>query len=671
MKLLFLIANVLLFASTQLFGQTDTREKAKITLEDLAAIPSPGVHVLSPDGKKFATVQDGQIALVPAEGGWPVTLTTTTGSKSEVSWSPDSKKLAYVSLGGIWVVDVGGGQPRRLTDGPVGPGDPRGATDHWPKWSPTGAWILFQSGRSGRNELYVISEDGESKNFLATSEDYSGLDQLDQALDGDDGIAGDRFDPSPAWSPDGTRISYTERSREFFSGKLKLLAFDPATGRSTGAPRELYTARTDRGGAWAIDKVSWSPDGQTLAFVLQDSGWEKVYLLSSQGGTPRQLTRGESEDYAPEFSPDGKFIAIASNRNHLEERHIWIVPVDGSAPHQLADLGPGVEGNPHWSPDGSKIYFFRSTPLESPDPFVAATTGDAAARAITHTLPLTFAAAAFHAPEVVHFKGKDGLELSGILYRPVGYKPGVRYPAVLWVHGGPEGQDTLTFSPWSLFLAQEGYFVLLPNYRGSTGYGEKFRNLNVEDSGGGEVQDVSSAVQYLIDQGLADPKRIAIGGGSHGGTEVNYAVTKLPDTFAAAISLFGVSDRATFLERTNRNSVIRWETKMGGSPAEKPAVYRQANILLDVAKIKTPLLIMHGEEDPQVPPYESAQLVSALKKNGKNFLYFTYPHEGHGFQIREHKLDAWRKQQLFLRKYLQPTYGHSITSVEEAASIQR
>jgi dipeptidyl aminopeptidase/acylaminoacyl peptidase len=178
-------------------------------------------------------------------------------------------------------------------------------------------------------------------------------------------------------------------------------------------------------------------------------------------------------------------------------------------------------------------------------------------------------------------------------------------------------------------------------------------------------------VQYLIDQGLADPKRIAIGGGSHGGTEVNFAVTKLPDTFAAAISMFGVSDRATFLERTNRNTVIRWETKMGGSPAEKPAVYRQANILLDVAKIKTPLLILHGEEDPQVPPFESAQLVNALKKNGKNFLYFTYAHEGHGFQLREHKLDAWRKEELFLHKYLQPTYGHSITSVDEGALIQR
>ena len=667
----FFVFTVFLFASALTFSQGDSDARAKITLEDLASIPAVGTHVLSPDGKRFAAIEEGQIALLSCEGGWPVTLTTTAGAKSEVSWSPDGKKLAYVSLGGIWVVDVNGGEPRRLTDGAAGPGDPRGATDRFPKWSPAGTWILFQSGRRGENDLYVVSEDGRAKNFLVTTEAYSGPDQLDQTIAEGESVAGDRFDPGPAWSPDGGRISYTERSREFFSGKLKLLDFDPATGRARGMPLELYTAKTDRGGAWAIDKVSWSPDGQTLAFVLQDSGWDKVYLLSARGGRPKQLTQGESEDYSPEFSPDGRWLAIASNRGYPEQRHIWIVPVDGSPPRQLADLGAGVEANPRWSPDGTKIYFVRSTPLESPDWFVATTTGGSFARALTHTLPLTFSAAAFEAPEVVHYKGKDGLNLTGILYRPAGFKAGVRYPGVLWVHGGPEGQDTLTFAPWSLFLAQEGYVVLQPNYRGSTGYGEKFRNLNVEDSGGGEVQDLDSAVEYLISQGLADPKRIAIGGGSHGGTEVNYAVTKLPDTFAAAISLFGVSDRATFLDRTNRNSAIRWETKMGGPPAEKPAVYRQANILLDVAKIKTPMLIMHGEEDPQVPPYESAQLVNALKKNGKSFLYFTYPHEGHGFQSREHKLDAWRKQQLFLRKYLQPSFGHSITSIEDSALVLR
>ncbi|MBI3262111.1 MAG: S9 family peptidase, partial [Acidobacteria bacterium] len=212
-----------------------------------------------------------------------------------------------------------------------------------------------------------------------------------------------------------------------------------------------------------------------------------------------------------------------------------------------------------------------------------------------------------------------------------------------------------------------GYVVLEPNYRGSTGYGEKFRNLNVEDSGGGELDDVVAGARYLVDQGLADRKRLGIGGGSHGGTMVAYAITKQPDLFKVAIELYGVVDRATYNERTNRNAAARWTMKMGGTPDEKPQVYRKANALADVSKIATAVLVMHGEEDPQVPPYESAQLVAALKKHGKEYSYFTYPKEGHGFSQRDHRLDAWGKQLAFLKKYLQPAYGQSVTSTTDDA----
>lgn len=629
---------------------------SKITLEDLVSVSAPGPHVLSPDGRQFAIIQSGQIALVPVGGGPAVALTSTPGDKSEVRWSPDGKKLAFVSQGGIWVVAAAGGQPKRLTDGPVGPGDPRGATDRAPRWNPTGKWILYESGRRGQDELYVVNEAGGAPVYLASTEIYHGRYQISSGGTGhdDDTVSGDRFDPSPTWSPDGTLVAYAERSREFFSGKLKVVGFDPAAGRAKGAPVEIYTAKADRGGAWAVDAAGWSTDGKNLAVVLQDSGWDKVYLLPATGGTPKQLTYGQYDDLNPVFSPDGKSLAVVSNRVSLEEQQIWIVPLDGSAARRLTNLPAGVETNPQWSPDGSKIYFFRSAPLQAPDLYVAPTSGNADAKALTKTTPAAFEQAGFKLPEEVHFKGKDGLNLAGILYRPVGFKAGTRYPAVLWIHGGPEGQDTYSFSPFSLYLAQEGYLVLLPNYRGSTGHGEKFRNLNVEDSGGAEIDDIGAAAQYLVYQGLADPKRLAIGGGSHGGTVVANAVVKLPDLFAAALELYGVVDRALFLQYTNRNSAIRWEIKMGGLPDEKPAVYRKANVLLDVAKIKTPLLVMHGEEDPQVPPQESQQFTEALKKNGKTFSYVTYPREGHGFREREHRLDAWRKQLAFLRKYLKP-----------------
>jgi dipeptidyl aminopeptidase/acylaminoacyl peptidase len=187
----------------------------------------------------------------------------------------------------------------------------------------------------------------------------------------------------------------------------------------------------------------------------------------------------------------------------------------------------------------------------------------------------------------------------------------------------------------------------------------------VEDSGGGEVDDVAAGVHFLVDQGLADEHRVGIGGGSHGGTMVAYQVTKQPGLYAAAIELYGVVDRASFLERTNRNTAIRWERKMGGPPAEKPAVYAKANILADVPKIAAPLLVMHGEDDPQVPPYESVQFTNALKAAGKPYVYVTYPKELHGFSQKDHKLDAWRKQLAFLDRYLQPQFGRSITSTAD------
>jgi dipeptidyl aminopeptidase/acylaminoacyl peptidase len=322
-------------------------------------------------------------------------------------------------------------------------------------------------------------------------------------------------------------------------------------------------------------------------------------------------------------------------------------------PWQLTHLD-GVENDPQWSPDSSTIYFGRGTSLRNPATYFASIRGENEPRPLRPLQPSIFEQARLPTPEVAHFKGKDGLPLAGILFRPLGFRAGVRYLTVIWAHGGPEGQVTLSLSPWSLFLAQEGFVVFEPNFRGSTGYGERFRNLNVKDSGGGEIDDIAAAVHYLITQGFADPSRVGIGGGSHGGTVVANAVTKLPDTFAAGIEMFGVVDRALFLQYTNRNSKIRWETKMGGTPEEQPAVYRKANVLPDVERIKTPLLIMHGEEDPQVPPQESIEFVAALKKAGKTYNYITYPNEGHGFRSPEHRLDSMQKELAFLQKYLHP-----------------
>ncbi|MGF7181877.1 prolyl oligopeptidase family serine peptidase [Tunturiibacter psychrotolerans] len=625
----------------------------RLTLDDLLSAGSGrrSTGQLSPDGRFFAREEQGQIALVPVNGRQAKIITSSPKPTSELQWSHDGKHIAYVSEGDVWIVANDGSQPQRLTHDPAGPGDPRGATDHHPLWNPNGHWILFESGRKGFNELYVVSEDGSQEKLLAATEIYTGSDVIaNTATDRGDAVSSDRFDPEPLWSPDGTRVSYTERSREFFSGKLKVLTFDQKTGSTIGTASDLYTAKNDPGGAWAINSAAWSPDSTTLTVVLQSTGWDKLWQIPATGGTPKQLTKGTGEDENPSYSPDGRWIAFNSNRDLPEERHLWVVPAAGGSPHRLTSLA-GIETNPQWSPDSAFIYFSRATSLRAATTYVANTDGKGNSHLLEPSQSSKYEGLGI-TPEIARFKSKDGLALAGILYKPAGYKPGKRYPAIIWAHGGPEGQVVLSLNPWSLFLAQQGYVVLEPNFRGSTGYGERFRNANVEDSGGGEIDDIAASVKYLVDTGLADSNRVAIGGGSHGGTVVANAVAKLPDTFAAGIEMFGVVDRALFLQYTNRNSKIRWETKMGGTPEEKPAVYRKANVLPDVESIKTPLLILHGEKDPQVPPQESAEFAEALKKAGKTYLYFTYPNEGHGFQQRDHRKDSYEKQLAFLDKYL-------------------
>src|SRR5580658_6502756 len=197
----------LLFYPVLLVGQTE-----KLTIEDLLNLNVSygrgrgGEGLQTPDGKYTVIQEHSQIALKPSDRSPEKVLTSTPEAKSELELSPDGRHIAYVSQGQVWVVSTAGGEPLQLTNDPAGPGDPRGATDHHPQWNPNGNWILYESGRKGFNELYVVSEDGKTLNLLAATEIYRGKDVIatNIASDKGDAVSSDRFDPRPQWSPDGT-----------------------------------------------------------------------------------------------------------------------------------------------------------------------------------------------------------------------------------------------------------------------------------------------------------------------------------------------------------------------------------------------------------------------------------------------------------------------------------
>ncbi len=414
-------AFLLLLSSALGYAQT-----VHLTLEDLllpVGTGRGGAGVLSPDGTRFLTVDHGQIALQPVAGGAAVPLTDTPAGKSEPAWSHDGQHIAFVSEGDIWTVPVSGGTARRLTHDPAGPGDPRGAGDHHPLPNPKGNWILYQSGQHGFDELYVVREDGSDEHALAATEVYTGRDVVrSDAPDHGDAVSSDRFDPAPAWSPDGTRISYTERSRQHFSGKLRVLPFNAETGNA-GQGIDLYVAKNDPGGAWAVNTAVWSPDSRELVAVLQQSGWDKLWVIPAGGGAPKPLTTGSGEEESPVFSPDGRSIAFVSNRDLAEERHLWIVPATGGPPHRLTRQ-PGIDEGAQWSPDGKRIYYSHGTALRPPE---AMSSGRAAQVTRAHFVPHSLRALKSSASRrrSLIFKGRTAFRSQAFFTnRPTSNRPG-------------------------------------------------------------------------------------------------------------------------------------------------------------------------------------------------------------------------------------------------------
>ncbi len=257
--------------------------------------------------------------------------------------------------------------------------------------------------------------------------------------------------------------------------------------------------------------------------------------------------------------------------------------------------------------------------------------------------------------KTVNYTSRDGMNIQGYLTLPLGYKA-EKLPVVINPHGGPWARDNWTFNPEVQFLANNGYAVLQMNFRGSTGFGKAFWEASFKQWGKTMQNDISDGVQWLIDEGIADPERIAIYGGSYGGYATLAGLCFSPDLYAAGVDYVGVSNLFTFMETIPPywKPMLDMLYEMVGNPVTDSLLLAEASPVYHVDKIKAPLFVAQGANDPRVNINESDQIVNALKERGIDVEYMVKDNEGHGFGNEENRFDFYRAMIVFLDKHLKP-----------------
>ncbi|RPI17961.1 MAG: S9 family peptidase [Acidobacteriales bacterium] len=656
----------------------------RFTLEQVMNAPFASELTVAPKGGRIAWVFNSRgarnIWLAEAPGYQARRLTTYAGDDgqelSSLTWTPDGLSIVFVRGGeanplsdpqgseqALWIVPAAGGAPRRLDDGSAPSVSPQGGVVAYVKkgqvWSaalegePKPAQLIKARGECGALRW---SPDGTALAFVSTREDYSlagvyvlgarTVRYLDPSVDRDD---------YPAWSPDGKRIAFlrTPNSRvlALFGPKREAEPWSIRVAEAaTGGSREIWRARPGRGSVFrvvsAANQLLWA-DGDRIVFPWEADGWTHLYSVPAKGGEAARLTTGEFEVEHVSVSPDGKQIVYSSNEGDPDRRHIWKVP--GT---QLT-RGDSIEWSPLVTGDGGAVVCLRSDARNPGRPYLLE--GGKLRDLAPDSLPPDFPAQSLAAPREVTFKAADGMEIRGQLFLPENVRTGERRPAVIFLHGGPRRQMLLGWNymdyyhntyAFNQYLAARGYVVLSVNYRSGTGYGLEFREaLRYGAVGASEFNDVLGAGQYLKGRPDVDGKRVGLWGGSYGGYLTALGLARASDLFAAGVDLHGVHDWRT-------------ETKVF-LPSDHMEVREQALRLAfessPMAHMKgwrSPVLLVHGDDDRNVEFKQTVQLVEALRKQGVEFEQLIFPDEVHSFLRHARWLEAFHAAAEFLDKHL-------------------
>lgn len=621
-------------------------------------------------------------------------------SVGEVQWSPDGARIAYTVSNNdgprrpysqLWIMTVADGKSIRLATGKE--------SSSGPEWSPDGQWIAYQGSAGDKSSLMIARPDGTGiKSLAALESTNSPLPTTGKRLawsPDSKSIAFVSAVPGPE-TAEATgdpmvirRYLYkpdADEGNSHFNDNRRLHIF--AVDVATGTVRQLTF------GDHYEHSIDWSPNGQKIAFVSNREPNEDqffnydIFALNVASGAIRRLTATENAEYRPRWSPDGKTLVYQATRRGLtdlettmEDTHVWLISADGSGRREIGTID-NRQGEPAWSADGSAVYFtvqergnvrlYRLPVSGGQAEVVIAGNGTVGgwsvarngaiayaftspsdmaqlyvknpgeeAKKVTNLNEGALSGKAIGEVESFTFISNDNkFDIEAFLTKPIGLDKLKLVPLIVNIHGGPHGQQGTAFNFKNQVYAARGWATLMVNYRGSTGYGQKFADAVFGDQNGNEAQDVLYGVSAALRRYLwLDHDRIGVEGVSYGGQLSDWLITQT-NMFKAAIPIAGISNLISYNYMTYYNQYEQMEYGMFPHQGNLMDVMWERSALKHVAKAHTPTLLMHGENDNDVPIAEAEQYYIALKDVGVETVMVRYPREGHGIRESKHIVDS-------------------------------
>ena len=578
-------------------------------LEAVARTPRPRSLTIAADRRSAVMIEDAETSdvwLLDLEShGTPQRL--TTGRDPAAYWedveprlSPDGETVAYADEGHVWLAPVAGGPPRKLVQGSS------------PVWTPDGR-IVIGVERDDTTRLAVVDAHDAWPRRLAVGQDDVG-DEGDAAV-----------------SPDGEEVAYTFWPREDLKrGEIRVAAVDGGEVRTVASVPEMMA-----------DSPAWSPDGSTIVYRSEKSGFHELHAVRRDGSGERRLTDAGADHSQAEWHPDGtRLVCVRGRRNRFD---LVVVSADDGSTEVLAE--GGTWSYPHWTADGGVVAAYED---HATAPELRTVTPGGQPRPIHAPGPRPIRSAPHAALEDVLFPTFDGREIPGFLMRPRDSGRGRPVPAVVYPHGGPTDAYTDSWDGHAQYFVDRGYAWLAVNFRGSTGYGREFERLNHGDWGIGDTKDCLAAADFLRTLDWVDGERLGIFGASYGSYMSLLAVTDDPEyRFRCAVCKYGDCDITTSWAQGDREGVQDLD-RMMGPPSGARKAYIAGSAYHRLENLRAPLLIAHGEQDIRVSPKQSEQLTTRLRQLGKTFEYVTYPTEAHGLLRAGPQLDFYRRLERFL-----------------------